>query len=79
MGTTIDGVTALPARLPAPPRRSFAPTVVAVIYGLMVLGAPFVVRYGSASPAAASYAQASVEARCASAPEFGVCRPASPR
>ena len=75
--------TATPERLPTPPRRPFAPTVVAVIYGLMVLCAPFVVRYGWSSDAltpSTAYAQLAAEPRCESAPEFGLsCRPVSPR
>jgi hypothetical protein len=64
-----------PAARPAPPRRVAAATIVAGLYFLLVLGAPFIFRYGpdlmSSSAPAAVAVHETVALRCAPAPEQG--------
>ena len=71
---------------PAPrsaPRRVCAATVVAALYGLLVLGAPFLIRYGpdldfrkvASTVATAVTGRDTTVPRCASAPEFGYSCP----
>ena len=71
-----------PARK-APPRRAFSGVLVAGIYALMVMGAPFIVRYGPEPEVSAAVARVAVgevaTPRCAYAPEYGrSCTPEPP-
>jgi hypothetical protein len=57
------------------PRRPFGNAVVIAIYGLMVLCAPFALRYGPDQEVSV-IAATTAAPRCATAPEFGYsCKP----
>lgn len=77
METTNDRT--MEAHVPAPPvrprKRALGARFVALIYLLMVLAAPMIVRYGAdLNPPAvvASTLRTDAAPRCASAPEFGL-------
>lgn len=72
--TTFDGNLQCGSAAPRPARPARAATVVAALYVLMTLAAPWIVRYapGNESSVAAQIAERPVPMRCASAPEYGL-------
>lgn len=62
-----------------PSRRALGGVVAAAVYVAMLLGAPFLVRYGPEPEVTAAVVQAETGSRCAQAPEFGrSCPSATP-